>query len=62
MSSSEEQKLPLSSLTAMVIGSMVGAGIFQPSGPVRDGDRPLRRPHRTGDRGHARQLRAAPNK
>ena len=28
MSSSEEQKLPLSSLTAMVIGSMVGAGIF----------------------------------
>jgi arginine:ornithine antiporter / lysine permease len=27
-SSSEEQKLPLSSLTAMVIGSMVGAGIF----------------------------------
>ena len=28
MSSTEEQKLPLSSLTAMVIGSMVGAGIF----------------------------------
>ncbi len=28
MSSSEVQKLPLSSLTAMVIGSMVGAGIF----------------------------------
>ena len=28
MSSPEEQKLPLSSLTAMVIGSMVGAGIF----------------------------------
>jgi arginine:ornithine antiporter / lysine permease len=28
MSSSEEQKLPLSSLAAMVIGSMVGAGIF----------------------------------
>jgi len=28
MSSSGEQKLPLSSLTAMVIGSMVGAGIF----------------------------------
>jgi arginine:ornithine antiporter / lysine permease len=28
VSSSEEQKLPLSSLTAMVIGSMVGAGIF----------------------------------
>src|SRR5579871_6877726 len=27
-SSSEQQKLPLSSLTAMVIGSMVGAGIF----------------------------------
>ena len=30
--SSEEQKLPLSSLTAMVIGSMVGAGIFNLSG------------------------------
>ena len=28
MSSPEEQKLPLSSLVAMVIGSMVGAGIF----------------------------------
>ena len=28
MSSPDEQKLPLSSLTAMVIGSMVGAGIF----------------------------------
>jgi arginine:ornithine antiporter / lysine permease len=28
MGSPEEQKLPLSSLTAMVIGSMVGAGIF----------------------------------
>ena len=28
MNSSEVQKLPLSSLTAMVIGSMVGAGIF----------------------------------
>jgi arginine:ornithine antiporter/lysine permease len=27
-SSTEQQKLPLSSLTAMVIGSMVGAGIF----------------------------------
>src|SRR3974377_1216278 len=27
-SSAEQQKLPLSSLTAMVIGSMVGAGIF----------------------------------
>src|SRR5215470_12698433 len=27
-SSPTEQKLPLSSLTAMVIGSMVGAGIF----------------------------------
>src|SRR5215467_15207904 len=28
VSSTTEQKLPLSSLTAMVIGSMVGAGIF----------------------------------
>ena len=28
VSSTEQQKLPLSSLTAMVIGSMVGAGIF----------------------------------
>ena len=28
MSSPEEQKLPLSSLTAMVIGSMIGAQIF----------------------------------
>ena len=28
MSSTEEQKLPLSSPTAMVIGSMVGAGSF----------------------------------
>jgi len=28
MSASEKEKLPLSSLTAMVIGSMVGAGIF----------------------------------
>ena len=28
VTSSTEQKLPLSSLTAMVIGSMVGAGIF----------------------------------
>src|SRR5271165_4728896 len=32
MASQGEQKLPLSSLAAMVIGSMVGAGIFNLSG------------------------------
>ena len=32
MSSPESQKMPLSSLTAMVIGSMIGAGIFNLSG------------------------------